>query len=148
MDEGAGNGDALLLAAGEGGREGLAAVAEADQFEGGAGFGQSSAAAMALNQEWDGGILFDAETGDELELLEDEADGGGAAGGAGGSAERMPVFAEDFAVAGGGFEDAGNDGEQCGFAATGRADEHEELALFDFEIDAAQRLDGLGWGGI
>ena len=53
----------------------------------------------------------------------------------------MVVLAEDAALATVLVEDAGDDGDEGGFAAAGGADEHHEFAGLDVEVDAAERVD-------
>jgi hypothetical protein len=136
VDEGAGDGDALLLAAGELGGAFFGVFAEADLLEEGAGFFFGEASGAALDQEGDGGVLDAVEGGDEIELLEDEADGVGAKAGDGGLGHFAEVVAEDFELSIVGGEGAGDDADEGGFAATGGTDEHGDIATADVEVDA------------
>jgi hypothetical protein len=136
VDEGAGDGDALLLATGELGGSLFGVFAEADLFEEGAGFFFGEASGAALDQEGDGGVLDAVESGDEIELLEDETDGVGAEAGDGGLGHFTEVVAEDFELSIVGGEGAGDDADEGGFAATGGADEHGDIATADIEVDA------------
>ena len=74
VDQRAGDGDALLLAAGEFVRAFLPALAEADRIERGARAFERLAVGNTLDEQRDADVFRDAEGGDEIELLEDEAD--------------------------------------------------------------------------
>ena len=51
------------------------------------------------------------------------------------------IATEQFHLAGAGIEQAGDDGQQRGFAATARANNEGEFAEPGLEVDAAQRFD-------
>jgi len=135
-DEGAGEGDALLLAAGHLVDGSAAEAGELDHFEGfldaffDFGFGDFSFF------EAEGDVLADGEVWPEGVALEDHGCLAfvGRHGG--------DVFlAEEDAAAGGGFE-AGDAAEECGFSTAGRAEEEEQLAGGDFQRNAVERADG------
>ena len=75
--EGAGDRDALLLAAGQGGAAGVAAVAEADLVGGCSGAGASFSCGGALVEEPEGDVVDDAAVADEVERLEHEPEASG-----------------------------------------------------------------------
>lgn len=144
VDEGAGEGDALLLTAGELNGVVVGAVLEAD-------FGEQAACAavgIALAEQFQGhhDVFEGGEGGDELEILEDEADVASAKGGA-------PVFAEgvergieqgDGAV-GGGVE-PGAEAEQGGFPTAGGAHDGEGFAWVEGEADVGEDGEGAAGG--
>jgi len=133
--EGAGEGDALALAAGELVGEAVAEAGEADGFEelidafGDFLFGR---AVFAADFEAEGDVFEDVEVAEEGVVLEDEADAALAGRGVG------DVFAVEVdaavAVSVGVFE-AGHDAEEGGFAAAGRAEEGDERAGGDLDLE-------------
>ncbi len=144
--EGAGEGDALLFAAGELDGVMITAVGEADVVEEGFGAGGGiSGEAGEFGGEED--VFFGGEGGDELIRLEDEAEFAGAEEG-----ERVFTEAGDFiaveldGAAGGGIE-AGEEAEEGAFAGAGGAHDGNELALGNVEINTAQDVHGVGGGG-
>ena len=143
VDEGAGDGDALLLAAGELAGAFAFATGETDAGEECGGLVFGFAAAGAVEEEGDGDVFDEVEGGDEVELLEDEADVTTAEGGDGRSGEVVEAGAEEVDVAFVPLEGAGGDGEEGGLAATGRADDEVEFALGGGEVGA---LEGEGAG--
>jgi hypothetical protein len=74
VDEGSGEGDALLLTSGETGWGLVETVAETELVEDGGGLFEGVAAFHGGGEERDGDIFCDGESGDEVVLLEDEAD--------------------------------------------------------------------------
>ena len=74
VDEGTGDGDALLFAAGEFVRSFFPAGAEADFFEDFPRANECLAAGNALDEQGNADVFCDGEGGDEIELLENEAD--------------------------------------------------------------------------
>lgn len=131
--DGAGDGDPLLLAAGELGREVVAAVGEADEVKG--FFGLHGVAGDFGN----GGDVFQSsEAGDEVVELKYEADMEasvlGELGIAGGG--EVEVTVED--VAAGGAVETAEDVEQGGFAAAGGAEQDHHFPGEEFDVDAAE----------
>ena len=121
-DEGAGDGDAHLLAAGELARVVVGARGEADEGEGGGDeFGAAGGRGGAeIERERDVG--GDGEPGEQRGLLEDVGEfvgGGGAIGGGGSAGEEE--------LAGGDGAEAGDEFQERGFAATAGADEGDEI---------------------
>src|SRR5699024_3607658 len=72
-DDGAGDGDALFLAAGELAGEVVEAVAQAHEVEGGRGVFAAAGAGEAGEFEGQFDVLQGGQHGDEVERLEDEA---------------------------------------------------------------------------
>ena len=138
----AGDGDALLLAAAEGG--GLVGGAVVDleflQQLAGAGFGLTEGGAG--DEGWDADVLQGGEFGQEVVGLEDEADVL--------VAEACEVFlfeAADVGVAvaegaGVGTVEGAEDLEEGGLAGAGGADDGDHLAPGYLERDVAQDLQG------
>jgi len=144
--EGAGDGNALFLAAGEVGGVSVALVGEADRFEqfGGGPGGLGHAFEFAHDAD----VLFGGEGGEEVEALEDEAEQIAAEG-------RPLAFghADDFAAvdadaAGGGAEDAAEDGDEGGFAGAGGSHEDEDLTGVDVEGDIVEGAEAVGAGAV
>ncbi len=144
--EGAGDGDALLLTAGELGGQVLGAVAHADLLEGLGHALLALAGGHAAVGEGQLDVLIDREVADEVEGLENEADLAVADAGALGERQALDGAAvEDVGAVGRGVEEA-EDGKEGGLAATGRAGDGDILALADVHVDAGQgvRLDLVG----
>ena len=98
----------------------------------------------AGDDEGDGGVLGGGEGGEEVVLLEDESDVLLSEAGFLTTGHLRDVLAEDFHDAAlVGVEDAGDDGEERGFAAAGGADDHGHLAGVDVPVDAAEGHDFL-----
>ena len=138
-DDGAGDGDALLLAAGESGRLVVEAVAQAEQVDGDVEAVGVEAVALDLLRQDD--VAAGGEAGEEVEALEDEADGAAAKQGAVGVAHLAQVVAVDPHDAGGGRGEAAEDVEQRGLAAARGAHDGHYLAFMDFEVHPAQGRD-------
>jgi len=138
-EEGAGEGDALFLAAGELGDGAVEEGADFENFgdvgEFGAG-GVGGGCFVAVGE-----ILADAEMGEEGEILRDVADA---------AAFRREEVArgevdEDAVVdgdcAGGGVAQSGDDFEEGGFSRAGVAEDADDLAggfEVDFEVEGAE----------
>ena len=130
MDDGAGDGDALALAAGEQVGALMGAGGEADAFESGSRRGGGArCVGESLNEQRVLDVLGSGEDGNEIEGLEDVSRffRGGAAEVCGGrEAGGVDAFDED--AAGGGLVDAADQVEQGGFAAAAGAGDGEEFA--------------------
>ncbi len=140
-DQGAGDGDALLLAAGElvgAVIEAAFDLQQASEFveqglvEGLAGGGD-------LVGELDVRLCGDRR--EQIEALEDEADLGPAQAGALRVREARKVFALDQQGAGGRGGKAAEDIEERRFTRAGRANDGDEFARLDVEGDVAQGFD-------
>jgi hypothetical protein len=128
--------DALLLAAGELGREVVHAVAEADELE------------RLLRRHRRGGDLGDdrhvfarGQARDQVVELEHEADVVAAEARQLAVAGLGQVLAVVPDVAVRGHVETAQDVQERGLAAAGRAEQHHELAGIQIEIDAAQGVD-------
>jgi hypothetical protein len=86
-------------------------------------------------------VLEHREHRDQVEALEDEADGVQAQVGEHPLGERAGVLAGDLDDAGSRGVDAADEVEQGGLAAAGGARHREELALADLQVDAAEGRD-------
>jgi hypothetical protein len=141
VDEGAGDGDTLLLAAGELGgalrvpcRRGRGAgAAPRRTFLG-------LVTAHAVEEERHGDVLGEIEGGDQVELLENESDVLATERGDPGLGQAVEAGAKDIDGAGVPVEGAGSDGEQGRLAATRGADEEVEFALGRGEVGSLERL--------
>lgn len=141
--EGAGEGDALLLATRELAGAVADAVLEADLFEQGHAAVLHLTQRLALDQPGHGDVLEGGELGEQVVKLEDEADRLVAQGGqarAGQVGGRLPVEPDD---AGAGQVERADAVHQRALAGAGFADDGEHLALLDREIDSLEDLEGL-----
>jgi hypothetical protein len=142
IDEGAGDGHALLFAAGEFGGAMAEAMREADTFK---GFADARGTLGAIDfgeakREFD--IFLEGHARKEIEGLEDHADGGAAIAGEIEGRERGDIPAEGEDGAGGGAVESGDEIEEGGFAGAGGAEEGEEFILRDAEGDFVDGADG------
>ncbi len=161
VDEGAGDGDALLFAAGEFGGEVVEAFGEADAVEefASAGFGVAFADPGREEDVFEG-----REFGEEEIMLEDKAHAAVAQGGAVPGVRVVKGLAVHEHVAGGGTFEAAEDVEQGGFTGAGSTAEKDFFSGIHFEVHAAQHVEvmaaqlvapmdilgvkrvGVGWG--
>ena len=149
MDEGAGDRDALLLAAGELARQGGGAGSEADAFEqgGDTGFAFGGRDADELERQLD--VFGGSESRQQVEELEDGSDLFAAKAGEGIAVELIDAVAVEGEATGVGPVDAAEAVEQGGLAAAGRAGEGDAFAGGDAEgdvIEHATRAVALGDG--
>jgi len=140
-DEGAGDGDALLLAAGELVGAVVEAAGEAEEAGKAVEEGVIEGLSGLGDVVGDLDVAHGGEGGEEVEALEDEADAGAAEPGAIGVGEAGELDAADGDGAGGGGGEAAEDVEEGGFAGAGRADDGDELAGLDGEVDVAESGD-------
>ena len=143
--KGAGEGDALLFAAGELDGVVIEAAGEADAVEEFAGAG--AAAGIAAGEfHGEEHVFFGGEGGEEMVGLEDEADFAAAELGHGVFAEVRDVFAIEDDLTGGGRVESGEEAEEGAFAAAGGAHDGGKLAAGNFEVDAFEDFDAVGSG--
>jgi hypothetical protein len=138
VDQRAGKGDTLLLTARKIAGQGINAVFEAKLNEHSRGAVDGSSAMHPPYEQRHGGILGGRESGKQIVLLEDETEVAPAEENLFCGRELCGVLAEHFNLASGCIQQAGNYGNECGFAATARADEKSQFALPRFEVHAAQ----------
>ena len=136
--EGAGDGDALLLAAGEFVRFVIAAVVEADELEGLGGALMALLAADAGVEEGELDVGLGSGAGQEVEALEDETDLEAADLGEAVVVECADVGAVKAVEAGGGHVETADDVHEGGFAAAAGAHDGDHFAELDVEVDAAE----------
>ena len=144
--EGAGDCDALFLAAGQGGAAGVASVAEADLVGGGSGASASFSRGGALVEEPERDVVDDSPVADEVERLEHEPDAPRSERGAGRVVEIGHVDAVEQVAAGGGCVQQPEQRQQGGLARTGCASDRDVLPGADREPARVERGDG-GWTG-
>ena len=135
--QGAGDGYALLLAAGELGRAGVYILRHADGFQvfHGGGARLLPAAAEHLDRAY-GAVLQDVEVVEQIELLEHHAELCAVFGACHAAAgDVLPVVQDRAARSVLQKVDAAEHG---GFTRPARADDADDLALFDAEVDIAQ----------
>ena len=131
--EGAGDGDALFLSAGELARQMVGAVAQADEVQGGGDLFAALGTAQLGEQQRQFHIFGGGEHGDQVEGLEDEADVLVAPVGELGFVEAGDIHALHMAFAAGRAVHAGNDVEQGGLAGAGGSHERQKLAGRDLK---------------
>ena len=123
----------------------LGAVGEADAGECGAGLGGVGHGMKVLGEH---DVFERGEVGDEVELLEDEADLFGAEVIEGGGAHGAGVGAVDAELAAGGLVEAAEEIDEGAFAGAGGAGDGDPLAGDDREGGVGQGADGAGAAGV
>lgn len=141
--QGAGEGDALALAAGELGGVAFFHAAELDEVEEFIDAVGDFPGGVFADAEAEGDVFEDGHVLEEGVMLEDEADVAVAGGAFGG------VFAfENDGTLVGGFE-AGDDAEEGGFAGAGGTEEGDEFAGGGFDGDVIEGFEGAeGFGDV
>ena len=140
-DDGAGDGHALLLAAGELGRRVVLAAAQADLGQRLHGELAPLAAGRAAIDQRQLDILGRRGARQQIVALEDEADIEVAQVRAAVAVEPAGVDAVEAVAAGGRRIEAADDVHRRRFARAGRAHDGDELAAVDRQVDAGQRVD-------
>ena len=139
--QGAGEGDALLLAAGHVGGEVVGPGGEADLAEQVVrALAHGGVREAAIGEDGHHHVFQRREGGDEVVILEDEADGVAAEPGKGCVVQGAGFVAFDEEAALGRAIQQADDVEQGAFAGAGRADEGDEFAAFQSEVDLMQHL--------
>ena len=141
----AGDGDALLLAAGELRREVVGAMGQAHLGEHGAGRLEGVGLAGELQRQ--GHVLQRRHGRHQMERLEDDADVAAADDGKLVLAQPHEIVAGDPHLARGRPLQAGDHHQQGGLARAARADHGNQLAGRDLDIDSPQNLHGAGATG-
>lgn len=136
--EGAGDGHALGLAAGDLGGAAVREVAEPELVEQRYGLRTGRAPAHAVEHRGQRHIVQVAQLRQQLSVLEDEAEVAEAGAGAGGIGKRRDVRVAKADAAVGGREHAGHAVQQRGFAGAGGPHDGNELAWGDVQGDAGQ----------
>jgi acyl-CoA thioesterase-1 len=146
VHEGAGQGDALLLAAGKLVRVVVDAIGKADAGEVLAGLLLRVADAAEFERHED--VFQRGERGEELEALENEPGGGVAQGGEGVFVESVEILSVEEHVAGGGTVEAGAESEQRGLAAARGADDGAVGPGGEVEVDVGKHGQRVPGGGV
>ncbi len=141
VGEGAGDGDALLLAAGELRRLVEEAMAEFDPFEDAGGFLVGVCVRHAGEDHREGDIFKSSHHGDEIERLKNVPDLAGAQPGEFQGVELGDVDFVDEDFAGGRFVEAADRVEEGGLAGAGGAHDGDVLAFVDGEGDAFEDVE-------
>ena len=136
-DDGAGDGHALLLAAGELRRLVLQAFLQAEETDYHVETVRVKAVPVDVLGESD--IVAGVEGGEEIVFLEDKTDFVAAQEGSRRVAHGGEIVAVEQDAASGGLSEAADDVEHGGLAATRRPHDGDEAAGWDLEIDAAKR---------
>ncbi len=142
IDEGAGDGDALLFATGEFRGAVAEAVREANALEGFADAGGTLGAVDLGQAKWQLDIFFERHAREKVERLEDHSNGVAAVAGEIEGIERGDIPAVGKDGAGSGAIQAGDEIEERGFSRTGGAEESEEFVVGYGEgefVDGADR---------
>jgi hypothetical protein len=134
-DEGAGEDDALLLAAGEFAGTVAGAGFEPHILEAGESFRRGGITGFAADEQGHHDVFEGSEFGEQVMDLPDEADVAIAERGGSGFAERGDVLVAVADGAGGGAVESAEEMEQAGFAGAGFADDGDALAGLDGEVE-------------
>src|SRR5579862_4225064 len=136
VDEGAGDGHALLLAAGE--FRGLVIEASGDAEELGEDVEAVRIEAVTVNVLSERDVVAGSERRQKIEFLEDEADFVAAKVGAGGVAEGGKVVPIEHDTASGGAGEGAHDVEHGRFAASRGAHDREKIAGHNVDADTTK----------
>jgi len=142
IDESAGDGHALLLAAGEFGGAVAKTMCEANALEGFADTRWALGPIHFGEAKWEFDILFEGHAREEVERLEDHADGVAAIAGEFYRGKSRDVLTMRGDRTGCGAIQAGDEIEERGFAGAGGAEECEELVVGNGERKFVDRADG------
>ncbi len=136
-DDGAGDGDALLLAAGEFGRRVVLPAGQADHRQRLARRGVAVLGVFTAIEQRQLDVLLRRSPGEQIETLENEAEVVAAQERALVARELVDAHIPEDVGAGGRRVEAAEDVECRRFARTARSHDGHEFALADGEIDAA-----------
>ena len=137
-DDGARDGDALLLTAGKRVRQMLHAVAKTDREQRRPGARKAYRARNAADGERQRGIFERGQAGEQLKLLKNKADLGGAPGGERGGRKMGNIRAAEQVGACGQRVEQAKNVHEGGFSRAGCAGDRNVVAARDMEIDVAQ----------
>jgi len=146
MDERAGDGDALHLAAGKLGGKGVGAVGNADALEEGVDAGGTFGGRRAEELEGELDVLGGGQRGQQVEELEDGPDALASESGEAIGGEGFQGFAVKLDGSGIGSVHAAEAVEERGLAGAGGTDEGQAFTGTEGEADAAE--DGSGVVGL
>ncbi len=142
IDERAGDGAALLFAAREFRWTVAAARGETDVFEGGLNAGGSLGAIDFGEAERQLDVFREGHAGEEIERLEDHADGVPAVAGEFDGIDRGEIASADVNSTGSGAIESGQEIEKGGLTGAGAPEEGDEFAGADFEGDVVDGRNG------
>jgi len=94
-----------------------------------------------LDEQGNADVFRDGERGDQVELLENEADAFRPEAGEGATGHFVQRVAEDVDLAAFRPHRSGDRAEQRGFAATRRPDEHQDLAGVGLQVHLFEHVD-------
>jgi hypothetical protein len=143
VDEGAGDGDALALAAGEFVGLMVHALAEVDGFEDELGAGDAFGGGGSVVDEGELNVMQSGGAGEQVEGLEDETDLLVADAGELVVVELGDVVAVEPVAALGGAVEAADEVHERGFAGAGGTHDGDVLVVADADVDAAEGIDDL-----
>src|SRR5262249_40175079 len=141
VDQGAGDGHALLLATRQLTRQVVQAQRQADRLQGPLRDAPSLAAANSAKDQRQFDVAPGAARGNEVERLEDHADGTQSITGQAFAVQKRQVTALDLDAPGGRTVEPAQEVEQRGLARPGLAKQGDLLAAADLQRDAAQTSD-------
>src|SRR6266851_6601604 len=137
VDDGAGDGHALLFAAGELGGLVVQAALEAQHL--GNDVETVGVEAIAVNELRDGDVAFGGQGGQQIEALEDEANLVAAELGTRRVTELGQIVAVHQHAAAGGLGQSADDVKKRGLSAAGGPHDRNRLSRQDLKVDAAER---------
>jgi hypothetical protein len=140
MHQGACQGDALLLAAGEFEAAMMCAGGQPHSFKGFVREPNAFGRFRPRQAQGQFHVFLRCQRWEKVGVLEHHADALAAQAGAGVLAQGGKVALKNEYMSGSGIIQSDKDVEQRGFAGTGTAPQSYELAWFDAQVDAAQRL--------
>ena len=143
VHQGAGDGDPLLLATGKLVGPLIPALADADPIEDLTGTFQRLAAGYALDQQGNPDVFRDRERGDEVELLENEADALRPEAGERSARHFFQRIPENLDPAALNAHRSGDGAQQRRFPAAGRADEHHDLTGARLQVHLLEHVDAV-----
>jgi len=139
-DERASDGNALLLAAAELPGHVIFAFLEVEMVEDVAGHAQAAVFVKTGVNEGEGDVFDDGKGGDEVKVLENEADLAGAEFGLAAAANAGDVAVAEEVLSRGGLVDEADNVQEGGFTAARRPHDHNEFAAFNGEVEIAQGI--------
>lgn len=144
VDQGAGQGDALLFAAGQLARCAVLLTGQAQLVEQLAAGGTGLPGGPAGQQGGEFDVVGDGEVGDQVEELEDDPDVVAAQFGPARLAVAVDLPSVEPEGAAVGAVQAAEEVEESGFAGSRGAGDGDEFAAFDGQVDAPYGVDGRG----
>ncbi len=143
MDQGAGDGNALLLAAGEFVGALFPTVPEADLLKNFTRALDGDAVGISLNQQRHAHVFGNGKRGDEIELLENKTDVLGAEVRERAVRHFFKRTAKDMDGAAFNFQSSGDGAEQSGFPTAGWPDKHHDFSRVSLQAYLFEDMDAV-----